>query len=186
MSSNSLDDSHFHTRLRASSGGLLWLGLAMAALGIAAMAFPMLSTLVAALLVGWALLGSGALTFLGSFSIHGTAPFFGALLLSLLSIAAGVFLLFNPLAGAVALTLLVGVIFVLQGAFELFFAFEVRPHRGWIGMLISGLASFFLAIVIAAGWPEISAITLGILLGVNFLSTGVGYIVVSRSMKSDE
>ena len=76
-------------------------------------------------------------------------------------------------------------IFVFQGAFELFFAFEVRPHQGWIGMLISGFASVFLAIVIAAGWPEISAITLGILLGVNFLSTGVGYIVVSRSMKSD-
>lgn len=53
-------------------------------------------------------------------------------------------------------------------------------------MLISGFASVFLAIVVAAGWPEISAITLGILLGVNFLSTGVGYIVVSRSMSSGE
>ena len=65
--------------------------------------FQCFQTLVAALLVGWVLLISGALTFFGSFSIHGTGPFFGALLLSLLSLAAGVFLLFNPLAGAVAL-----------------------------------------------------------------------------------
>ncbi len=184
MSNNTLGDTHFHTRLRGSTDRILWLGLAMAALGIAAIAFPMFSTLVAALLVGWAFLISGALTFVGAFSIHGTGPFFGALLLSLLSLAAGVFLLFNPLAGAVALTLLVGVIFVFQGAFELFFALEVRPHPGWVGMLISGVASVFLAIVIAIGWPEISAITLGILLGVNFLSTGIGYIVVSRAMKS--
>jgi uncharacterized membrane protein HdeD (DUF308 family) len=183
MSNNILGDTHFHTRLRGSAVGLLGLGLAMVALGIAAIAFPMFSTLVAALLVGWAFLISGMLTLFGAFTIHGTGPFFGALLLSLLSLAAGVFLLFNPLSGAVALTLLVGVLFVLQGAFELFFAFEVRPHPGWLGMLISGIASVFLSLVIVAGWPEISAIALGILLGVNFLSTGIGYIVVSRTMK---
>jgi uncharacterized membrane protein HdeD (DUF308 family) len=72
---------------------------------------------------------------------------------------------------------------VLQGAFELFFALEVRPHPGWLGMLISGIASVILSLVIAAGWPAISAIALGILLGVNFLSTGIGYIVVSRTMR---
>lgn len=179
----SFSDTHFHARIRGSADRLFWLGLAMAALGIAAIAFPMFSTLVAALLVGWAFLISGLLTFFGSFSIHGTGPFFGALLLSLLSVAAGVFLLFNPFSGAVALTLLVGVLFVLQGAFELFFALEVRPHPGWLGMLISGIASVILSLVIAAGWPAISAIALGILLGVNFLSTGIGYIVVSRTMR---
>jgi len=184
MSNSPLGESHFHGRLRASASTLFWLGLAMTALGVAAIAFPVFSTLVAALLVGWTFLISGGLTFLGSFSIHGTGPFFGALLLGLLSIAAGVFLLFNPLAGAVGLTLLVGVIFVFQGAFELFFAFEMRPLPGWIGMLISGLASVFLAVLIAAGWPAISAITLGILLGVNFLSTGIGYMLASRTAGS--
>ncbi len=184
MSDASFGGSLFHGRLRASSGRLLWLGLAMVALGIAAIVFPMISTLVAALLVGWVLLISGGFMFIGSFSIHGTGPFFGALLLSLLSIAAGVFLLFNPLAGAVALTLLVGVIFMFQGAFELFFAFEMRPHPGWAAMLISGIASVVMAVLITASWPTISLIVLGILLGVNFLSTGFGYIFVSHALRS--
>jgi uncharacterized membrane protein HdeD (DUF308 family) len=160
-----------------------WLGLVMVVLGIAAIVFPIIFTLVAALLVGWVLLISGVGTCIGAFSIHGTGPFFGALLLGLLSIAAGVFMLFNPLAGAAALTLVVGVIFVFQGAFELFFAFEMRPYPGWAGMLISGVASIVMAVLIAAGWPAISAIVLGILLGVNFLSTGFGYIFVSRALK---
>jgi uncharacterized membrane protein HdeD (DUF308 family) len=184
MNNNSTGDSLFHERLRASTGRLFWLGLAMSALGIAAIAFPIFSTLVVALFVGWVFLTAGALTFFGSFSIHGTGPFFGALVVSLLSVAAGAFLLFNPLAGAVALTLLVGVIFVFQGALELFFAYEMRPHPSWVGMLVSGFASVFLAVLITAGWPEISAIALGILLGVNFLSTGIAYIIVSRTMKS--
>ncbi len=180
---SNVSDSLFHGRLRASTGRLFWLGLALVVLGIAAIVFPIISTLVASLLVGWVLLISGGFMFFGSFSIHGTGPFFGALLLSLLSIAAGVFLLFNPLAGAVGLTLVVGVLFMIQGAFEIFFAFEIRPHAGWIGMLISGLASIVMAILIAAGWPAISVIVLGILLGVNFISTGFGYILVSRSLK---
>jgi uncharacterized membrane protein HdeD (DUF308 family) len=161
---------------------LFWLGLAMTVVGVAAILFPIFSTLVAALLAGWVFLITGGFMFFGSFSIHGTGPFFGALLLSIISIAAGAFLLFNPLAGAVALTLLVGVVFVFQGAFELFFAFETRPHRGWVGMLIAGLASIVMAVLIAAGWPQISVIVLGILLGVNFLTTGLGYIFVSRTM----
>lgn len=183
MSNPSFVDSLFHGRLRAASGRLFWLGLAMVVIGAAAIVFPMISTLVAALLVGWVLLISGAVTLAGSFSIHGTGPFFGALLLGLLSIAAGVFLLFNPLGGAVALTLMVGVIFMFQGAFEMIFALEMRPHAGWVGMLLSAIASIVMAILIVAGWPEISVIVLGILLGVNFISTGLGYIFVSRALK---
>lgn len=177
-------DTHFHGRLRASSGRLLWLGLAMTVLGIAALVFPFASTLVAALLIGWTLLFSGGFTFIGAFSIHGTGPFFGALLLGLVSLAAGGFILFSPLAGAVALTLLLGVVLMLQGAFEIVFAFEMRPHPGWWAMFFSGLASAVLAFIIAIGWPAISVVALGIMLGVNFISTGLGYIFVSRSMKT--
>jgi uncharacterized membrane protein HdeD (DUF308 family) len=75
------------------------------------------------------------------------------------------------------------VIFMLQGAFEIFFAFEMRPHTGWVGMLISGIASIVMAVLIAAGWPGFSVVVLGILLGVNFISTGFGYIFVSRTLK---
>ena len=182
MSNNLTGESHFRERVRVAAGNLFFLGLAMAGLGIAAIAFPVFSTLVAASLVGWVLLISGGLTLVGSYSIHGTGPFFGAMLLGLFSVAAGVFVVFNPLAGAVALTVLVGLIFVFQAAFELFFAFEMRPLKGWIGMLISGLASALLAIVIATGWPGISAVALGTLLGVNFLSTGIAYLVASRSV----
>jgi uncharacterized membrane protein HdeD (DUF308 family) len=158
-------------------------GRAEPALGVAAIVFPIVTTLMAALLVGWVLLVAGIVMLAGAFSIHGTVPFFGALLFALLSLASGIFLLFNPLAGAVALTLLIGVLFMFQGAFEIFFAFEMPPHGSWVGMLISGIASIAMALLIVAGWPGISVIVLGILLGVNFISTGLGYIFVSRALR---
>lgn len=179
-----MSETHFHGRVRGASGRLFWLGLAMILLGFVAVAFPMVSTLVAALIVGWTLLFAGAITFVGSFSIHGTGPFFGALLTGLVSFAAGLFAVLHPDAAAVALTLILGIIFLIQGAFEIFLAFELRPLQGWWGMLLSGFASAVLAILIAAGWPAISAIALGVLMGVNFLTTGLGYLAVSRALKN--
>lgn len=173
----------FHERLRAISPRFFWLGLLLVILGIAAIAFPEFGTLAATFLVGWTLLVAGVLLFIGSFWIHGTMPFFASNLFGLLSAAAGVFLLFNPLSGAIALTLVVGILFMFQGASELMFAFESRPAKSWVGMLLSGLASIALAVIIVAGWPGISSIALGLLLGINFLTTGIAYIFVSRSLK---
>lgn len=171
-----------HTRLRAASQRLLWIGIAMAVVGFAAIVFPMVSTIVATLLVGWVFLFAGGLMTAGAFSIHGTGPFFGALLIGLLTLIAGLFLVVNPIAGALSLTILLGVLFLIQGAFELALAFEMRPAANWIWMLLSGLASVILAIVIALGLPGISVVALGILLGINFLSTGLGYIFASRAV----
>jgi uncharacterized membrane protein HdeD (DUF308 family) len=169
-----------HTRLRESSRRLRWLGIAMAALGLIAIVFPIVSTIAAVLLVGWVFMFAGALMTVSAFNIHGTGPFFGALLIGLLTLIAGLFLAFNPIAGAVTLTILLGVLFLVQGTFEVVLAFEMRPHSGWTWMLLSGAASIVLALIIAVGLPAISAIALGILLGINFLSTGLGYILASR------
>jgi uncharacterized membrane protein HdeD (DUF308 family) len=184
MSDTSLIGTPFHGRLRASSTQLLVLGVIMLLLGVVALVFPMISTLVATLLAGWTLLFAGVITFAGAFSIHGTGPFFGAMLTGLISFAAGVFLVFNPLHGAIALTILLGVIFLFQGAFEIVFAFETRPHPGWQWMLVSGIASIVMAAFVAAGWPAISLVLLGILLGINFITTGMGYIFISRAAKA--
>ena len=183
MSGGYSGDNFFHRKLHAASRGLFWFGAVMALLGLAAIIFPIFATLAATALAGWVLLVSGVLILFGAFSIHGTGPFFGALLCALLFLAAGVFLLFHPLAGAVVLTLIVGVTFMLQGAFELVFALELRPLGGWVGMLISGIASIAVALIIIAGWPMISIIVLGILLGVNFLTTGIGYMAASRAFR---
>lgn len=183
MTDKLFNETLLHDRLRSASNWLLWLGIAMLVLGAAAIIWPAISTLVATLFVGWMLLLSGVAALFGSFTIRGTGPFFGALLLALLSIAAGVFLLFNPLAGEVALTLMVAVIFTIQGAFEMLFAFDVRPHQGWVPMLLSAIVTIVTALLIVAMWPGISLFLLGILLGVNFITTGLGYMAISRALK---
>ena len=183
MSDALFNNTLLHGRLQSASHRLLWVGIVMLVLGIAAILWPALSTLVATLFVGWMLLLTGGIALFGSFTIHGTGPFFGALLLALLSIAAGVFLVFNPLAGEAALTLAMVVVFAVQGAFEMLLAMEVRPLRGWVPMLISGIITIIVAVLIAAAWPGISLFLLGVLVGVNFISSGIGYISIARVLK---
>ncbi|HXQ46445.1 MAG TPA: DUF308 domain-containing protein, partial [Caulobacteraceae bacterium] len=134
---------------------------------------------------GWLLIISGALSLWVALSIRGAGPFFGALLFSLLSIAAGVFIIARPGVGALAITIALGSLFMVQGAFEAVFAFEVRPARGWGWMLLSAIASIVLSVIILSGLPAMSLVTLGILIGVNFISSGLAYLLVGGAVKRE-
>ena len=183
--SASFVENVFHTKVREGANHLMWLGVALVVIGIAALVFPMISSLVATLFVGWVLVFSGAATLYGAFSMRGAGPFFGALLLGLLSLAAGVFILARPIGGELGITLGLGALFMIQGAYEAAFAFEVRPATGWAWMLVSALASIVLSLVILAGWPGVSLIALGAIIGVNFLSSGLGFLMVGSAARRD-
>jgi uncharacterized membrane protein HdeD (DUF308 family) len=175
----------FRTQVRHEAGRFIWLGVALLVIGVAALVFPVVSTLAATFFVGWVLVLSGAVTLFGAFSLRGAGPFFGALVLGLLSVAAGVFIFARPQIGELAITLSLGALFMLQGAFELVLAFELRPARGWLWMLASAVASIVLAIAILSGWPGTSMIALGIVLGVNFISSGLAYVLLGGAVKRE-
>ena len=59
----------------------------------------------------------------------------------------------------------------------------MRRVPDWSGMLASAIVSIIMAVLILATWPGISMIVLGLLLGVNFISSGIGYIAISRLMQ---
>jgi len=171
-------------KLQKSSTTLFWAGIAMAVVGLLAVAFPIVATLSVELLVGWVLIFAGIVGFVGAFSYHGTGPFFAALLLSLLKVVTGVFLLINPAAGVVALTLVVAVLFMIEGAMQLALAFELKQGsgRGW--MIFSAAIAILAGILIAANLPGASVFLLGLLVGFNFLCSGIAMIMLSRNKPS--
>jgi uncharacterized membrane protein HdeD (DUF308 family) len=183
--SASFVDTVFRSQVRKQANHVMWLGGALLLIGIVSLIFPMISSLVATFFVGWVLIFSGAATLYGAFSIRGVGPFFGALLLGLLSVAAGVFILARPISGELAITLCLGALFMVQGAYEAVLAFEVRPNQGWSWMLVSALASVVLSLVILAGWPGVSLIALGAIIGVNFLSSGLAFLMVGSAAKKE-
>ena len=179
MSSQELDYEH----AKLGAGRLLLLGVAFMSLGVAALVFPALSTLAVTSFVGFALVASGAILLFESFTLHGAASILSTMLASLLSLAAGVFLLASPAAGSALLTLMVGITLLLQGFIEFVIAGEYRRiESAWV-MGFSALASVVIAVLIFAGWPSNSRVVLGVLIGINFLTSGMAHIAISRALK---
>src|SRR5271169_3685346 len=114
---------------------LFWGGVALAILGAAALIFPVAATFAVALMIGWLLVLSGIVTIWDAFTLEGTGPFFGELLIGLLKLALGVYLLRHPDFSIVALMLLLAAVFMIDGAIQIVLAFELRPMDGWVWML---------------------------------------------------
>jgi uncharacterized membrane protein HdeD (DUF308 family) len=163
---------------------LFWGGVAMAIVGALALLFPFGATLAIAIMAGWLLIMAGAVTIAGAFTVEGTGPFFGELLIGLLKLALGVYLVRHPDVSMVLLTLLLAAVFVIDGAAQLALAFELRPLDGWGWMLLSGIVAIGVGILLAAELQEMSLVTLGILLGVSFLITGLSRIAISRRLSA--
>ncbi|WP_195930355.1 HdeD family acid-resistance protein [Hyphomicrobium album] len=161
---------------------LYWGGVAMAIVGALALLFPFGATLAIAIMAGWLLILAGAVTIADAFTVEGTGPFFGQLLIGLLKLVLGIYLVRHPDVSMVLLTLLLAAVFVIDGAAQLAMAFELRPVDGWGWLLLAGIVAIAVGILLAAELDAMSQITLGILLGVSFLTSGLARIAVSHRL----
>jgi uncharacterized membrane protein HdeD (DUF308 family) len=160
-------------------GWFLTLGIVLVLAGVAAIAFPLLSTIAAKIALGWIFLLSGVLLVIHAFSIQQWRGFFLGLLLGVLYLVAGGWLAFFPVAGIITLTILLAALFLTEGILEVIMAVRVRPHEGWSWLLLSGLVAVAVGVLIAYELPSSATWAIGLLAGVNLLSTGVGFIVLA-------
>lgn len=87
--------------------------------------------------------------------------------------------LFNPIAGAAALGLVLLVYFLMDGFAGITFALALRPMQGWVWTLISGLASLALAVVFVVGWPFNSLWLVGLLVGISLIFDGIALLMLT-------
>jgi uncharacterized membrane protein HdeD (DUF308 family) len=117
---------------------------------------------------------SGIVGFIAIFSTHHVHAFLWGLITAALSVIIGVLLIIRPVEGAASLTILLTAFFIVEGVFQTAIAVASRHvmggHWGW--MLLSGLADLVLAAIIIAGWPGTAVWALGLLVGVNLLTSG--------------
>ena len=170
------------SKLRRGRRVVLLCGILMAILGVAALLWPILFTFAATFMIGLLLLVSGVVLLFEAFCYRGTGPFFGALFLALLTMAVGAFLALEPTVGAVLLTILIAVVFLFGGAFELVLALQLRHLRSWWWHLLSALVGITAGLLIAAGLPGSSLFVLGLVVGIKFLASGIAFITLAQSL----
>lgn len=160
-------------------GWFLALGIVFTASGFAAIAFPLVSTIAAKIALGWIFLFSGVISIVHSFSRSRWGGLFLNLLLGVLYVLVGAYLAFFPLTGILTLTLLLAALFLAEGVLQVALAWRVRPHEGWGWMAASGLVAIAAGLLIALGLPGSATWAIGLLVGINLLSTGAGFIALA-------
>ena len=163
-------------------------GIVLVVLGILAILVPPLATITFTLFLGWLFLISGIMGLITTFWARHSPGFWWSLLSAVLAIAAGIVLLVEPLRGAVTLTLLLIVFFIIEGVLSIMYAFEHKKDLSgrWGWMLVSGIIDLILAAIILIGLPGTAAWALGLLVGINMLFGGSALIAMALHARTPD
>jgi uncharacterized membrane protein HdeD (DUF308 family) len=170
--------------LRSKSGWIVALGVVYVIAGLIALSSVVFATKVTVFVVGIMMLISGIAEVINAFQFKSWGKFFLWLLLGLLYIAAGFVTFENPLLAAAVLTLVLGIALVVSGVMRVILAFSMREGMSWTWVVLSGVITLLLGLIILAHWPVSSLFVLGVLLGVDLLIIGIGWIFVGFGLKS--
>ena len=162
-------------------GWFLALGIVLILVGIAAICFPLVSTIAAKIFLGWLFLIGGVFLIIHAFSAQGWGGFLWSLLIGVLYLIAGGYLAFFPLTGLLTLAILLAILFVAEGIMEIIMAFRVHPSDGRVWLLLSGIAALVVGVLIFLGLPSSAGWALGLLVGINLLFSGWSYVFLAMA-----
>src|SRR5205085_5647732 len=100
-------------------------------------------------------------------------------LLGVLSAITGVILLRHPIAGVVAVALLIGIWLITFGVVRFMGAVASTEHRAW--NILWSVVELIAGIVIVSS-PDIGVATLALLVGIAFIMRGVAMTMVAWAM----
>jgi uncharacterized membrane protein HdeD (DUF308 family) len=162
-------------------------GILMLILGMLAVALPNFSTLEIELVVGWLFLVGGFLRAAAIVRKRHMPGFWWSLSSSVIALAFGAILIARPLQGVITLTVVLIVVFIVEGIAAIFVAIEFRRYlRHWSWMLLSGVINLGLAYLILRGWPTTAAWVIGLYVGINLIFLGVPLIMNAIAARSIE
>ncbi len=163
--------------VKNASGWYIALGAFMLIGGIAAVAKPLHAGVAIAMVVGWVLIANGIMSGVHALMARGAGGFLWRLLMGAFYIAAGAYVLGNPMEGLAALTIVLGFALFFGGAMKLMMATSLTGIPG-VGLLVAiGIMSMVMGVLIWLKLPAASEVVVGTLIGLDFITSGVSIIV---------
>jgi uncharacterized membrane protein HdeD (DUF308 family) len=172
-----IEELHRHWAL------FLALGISLVVLGMVAMLTAGLFTIVAVVFFGWLLIIAGAGVTIHAFWAKRWSGFFLQLFSGLLYLVAGWMLATHGELSAIALTLVIAISFVVQGAFRIGAALSTRID-GWDGLLVSGIITLLLGLMIWNEWPLSGVWVIGLFVGIDMFFYGGWFVSLALAVRT--
>jgi uncharacterized membrane protein HdeD (DUF308 family) len=174
---SSTDPAHGpHRVFRRIEHWLLVVGGCLAVLGVLALVAPWMASKVVNFLVAGTLLAGGLSQVGMAASTFTWRGFWLALVCGALSIVAGTAMLAIPVEGVHALVTFLGLLILFEAAAKLTAAFTVPRDFPWGWLLLDGVVTAVLGGVLLTAKPEQAGVLLGIIVGINLLSSGISFL----------
>jgi len=172
-------------RLGRHWGWVLAFGVVTVAAGICALVWPGITLLAAAVVFGVQLVIAGIYRLAGAFASDDVTGGTRVLLalLGVLSLIIGLYAIRHVLVTIVALALLLGIFWVVNGVIEVFTALSHREMKGRGWRALMGIVSIIAGLVVLAV-PGISLFVLVVLLSVWLLIFGLMEISLALRLRS--
>jgi uncharacterized membrane protein HdeD (DUF308 family) len=171
-------DVEMTRELAQNWGWFLLFGVALLALGIAAVWRSMTATLASMVFFGWLLLFAAGIEVVQAVMVGHWAGFFQHALAAILYGVLGVIFLTRPVITAEVLTLLMALFFLVGGLFQI-------VGSAWIGMtgwgwhVLDGLITIVLGLLILTNWPASGLWVIGLFLGIDLIFYGLTWIAIA-------
>ena len=169
--------------LKRSWGWFLALGIVLVLLGLMALSWSVLTTLVSVAIFGWFLLIGGVLSVVHAFVQRRWGGFFLELFAGILYAVVGVMVVGNPAESAVGLTLLIAMFLMIGGIFRIITALSVRFHH-WVWVLVNGMISLLLGLMIWRQWPLSGLWVIGLFIGIDMIFYGWSLIMLAMAVRT--
>jgi uncharacterized membrane protein HdeD (DUF308 family) len=151
------------------------LGIVMILAGILVLGDVVLVTLISTMFIGMASIAAGAFEVIHAFWTKGWGGFVWQVLLGIVYIAFGIVLVSQPVASALILTYVLGLLLLISGFVRILLGVSHWREAGWI-MLLSGLFGVLAGLVILTRFPMAGLWVLGFILGVDLITHGLGWL----------
>jgi uncharacterized membrane protein HdeD (DUF308 family) len=162
---------------------LLGIGVLCELAGVYSIFVPIVASISAAVLVGWALVFAGIVQFANILRRERGSSWDVAwrVLVSVLTIAAGAWIVIFPLTGTITLTVVLVAWLWAIGVTRMLAWWRMRRLEGAWAVGLNGLVSVVLGIFIWIDFPSSAAWAIGLLVGVELLFAGAGMIMLAMA-----
>jgi uncharacterized membrane protein HdeD (DUF308 family) len=183
MSASSNFGGDLTREVKSNAGWGIVLGILTAVLGLLLIAYPLFTATVTTLFIGSILIIAGVFEIVQAVRAQTVGAFFLRLLLGVVYGFGGVVLLLYPLRGVALLTVVLGVMLLVEAGVAAALAFQAKPASGWGWFLFDAVITAILGFLILAHWPASSIWAIGTLVGVAVLVRGITRIAFSAGLR---
>jgi uncharacterized membrane protein HdeD (DUF308 family) len=170
-------------RLRHRWGWIVFFGVAVALFGLAALGLVVTATIASVFMIAIFMIVAGGGEIAMGVTSRDWGHFFLWIIAGLFYIVAGAFALAQPFIAAAVFTLALGIAMLATGLLRIYFGMKLA--KGMRGLVIlAGAVTFLVGVLIVAAWPTNSLFILGLLLGLDLLFWGSGWIAFGLRLRT--